>query len=60
VASAWAIFVFPPGFGAVGLLLGLVAWRRGEPRGRWVALAAVVCTLAGLGLGLLPDKFVMN
>ena len=60
VADAWAVFVFPLFFGAVGLVLGVVAWRRGERRGRWVAVAAVVCALAGIGIGLLPDKFVMN
>ena len=60
VAAAWAIFVLPLFFGGVGFVLGAVAVRRGEPRGKWVMLAAVLCALAGLGLGLLPDSFVMN
>jgi Flp pilus assembly protein TadB len=60
VAAAWAIFVLPLFFGAVGVVLGAVAWWRGERRGRWVIVAAVVATLLGLGLGLLPDTFVSS
>jgi hypothetical protein len=60
VAAAWAVFVLPLFCGAVGAVLGGVAWYRGERRGRWVIVAAIVCTLLGLGLALLPDKFVMN
>jgi hypothetical protein len=60
VSAAWAIFVLPLFFGAVGLVLGAVAWKRGETRGRWVMVAAAVGLLLGLGLGLLPDKFVSN
>jgi hypothetical protein len=60
VAAAWAVFVLPLFFGAVGVALGAYAWWRGERRGRWVIVAAVVGLLLGLGLGLLPDKFVSN
>jgi len=60
VAAAWAVFLLPLFFGAVGVALGGYAWWRGETRGRWVILAAVACTLLGLGLGLLPDSFVSN
>jgi MFS family permease len=60
VAAAWAVFVLPLFCGAVGIVLGAYAWRRGERRGRWVIVAAVVGLLLGLGLGLLPDKFVSN
>jgi hypothetical protein len=60
VAAAWAIFVLPLFFGGVGVALGALAWWRGERRGRWVIVAAVVGLLLGLGLGLLPDKFVSN
>jgi Flp pilus assembly protein TadB len=60
VAAAWAIFVLPLVCGGIGLMLGAVAWMRGERRGRWVMVAAVVGLLLGLGLGLLPDKFVSN
>lgn len=60
VATAWAVFLLPLFFGAVGLALGGYAWWRGERRGRWVMLAAVAATLVGLGIGLLPDWFVTN
>jgi hypothetical protein len=60
VCAAWAVFVVPLFFGAVGIALGAYAWWRGERRGRWVIVAAVVGLLLGLGLGLLPDKFVSN
>ncbi len=60
VSAAWAVFVVPLFFGAVGIALGAYAWWRGEERGRWVIVAAIVGLLLGLGLGLLPDKFVSN
>ncbi len=60
VAAGWAAFVLPLFFGAVGVALGAYAWRRGERRGRWVIVAAIACTLFGLALALLPDKFVSN
>jgi hypothetical protein len=60
VAVAWAVFLVPPFFGAVGFALGGYAWWRGERRGRWVMVAAVVATLVGLGISQLPDSFVSN
>ena len=60
VAVGWAVFLLPLFFGTVGFALGGVAWWRGERRGRWVMVAAVVATLIGLGIGLLPDWFVTN
>jgi hypothetical protein len=60
VCAAWAVFVVPLFFGIVGIALGGYAWWRGERRGRWVMVAAIVGLLLGLGLGLLPDKFVSN
>jgi 3-oxoacyl-(acyl-carrier-protein) synthase len=48
------------GIGGVGIALGALAWWRGERRGRWVIVAAILGLLLGLGLGLLPDKFVSN
>jgi hypothetical protein len=60
VCVAWAVFLLPPVFGTVGFVLGAVAWRRGEERGRWVMVAAVVAVLIGLGINLLPDWFVSN
>ena len=60
VAAAWAVFLLPLFFGAVAIALGGYAWWRGERRGRWLILAAVVCMVFGLALGLLPDWFVSN
>ena len=60
VAVGWAVFLLPLFFGTVGFALGGVAWRRGEQRGRWIMVAAVVAALVGLGLSLLPDWFVSN
>jgi hypothetical protein len=60
VAAAWAVFLLPPFFGAVGCALGGYAWWRGERRGRWVMVASVAAIALGLGLSLLPDWFVSN
>ena len=60
VAAGWAVFLLPLFFGTVGVALGGLAWYRGERRGRWIMVAAVVATLLGLGLSLLPDSFVSN
>ena len=60
VAAAWAVFVLPPFFGAVGFALGAYAWWKGERRGRWLMVAAIVAVLVGLGINLLPDWFVSN
>ena len=60
VAVAWAVFLLPLFFGTVGFALGGYAWWRGERRGRWIMIAAVVATLVGLGISQLPDWFVSN
>ena len=60
VAVAWAVFIVPLFFGAIGFALGGYAWWRGERRGRWVMLAAVAATLVGLAITLLPDWFRTN
>jgi hypothetical protein len=60
VLAAMSIFIFWYVLGPVAIGLGGLAIVRGEPRGKWVILAAVVCMLLGLGLMLLPDKFVMT
>jgi hypothetical protein len=58
--AAFAIFVYPLVVGPAGMVLGATAWARGERRGRWIVVAAIVGTVLGLLLGLLPDKFVSN
>jgi hypothetical protein len=58
--AAMAVFVAPYVLGPVGVLLGIVAYARGERRGLWVAAIAVVGLGLGLLLTLLPDKFVSN
>jgi hypothetical protein len=60
VAVAWAVFIVPPFFGAIGFALGGYAWWRGERRGRWVMVAAVAATLVGLAITQLPDWFRTN
>jgi hypothetical protein len=60
VAVGWTVFLLPLFFGAVGLALGGLAWYRGERRGRWIMVAAVVATIVGLLIALLPDWFVSN
>ena len=58
--AGMAIFVIPLVLGPVAMILGVVAIKKGEPRGKWVIVAAAVCIVLGLLLGLLPDKFVVT
>jgi len=58
--AGMAIFVIPLVLGPVAMILGGVAIKKGEPRGKWVIVAAAVCIVLGLLLGLLPDKFVVT
>jgi hypothetical protein len=58
VFAAMSTFVFWYVLGPAAIALGVVAVVRGEPRGRWVVVAGAVCMLVGLGLSLLPDRFV--
>jgi MFS family permease len=58
--AGMAIFVIPLVLGPVAMILGWLAIRKGEPRGKWVIVAAAVCIVLGLLLGLLPDKFVVT
>ena len=58
--AAMSVFVLWYVLGPVAIALGALAVVRGEPRGKWVVVAAVVCMLAGFGISLLPETFVMN
>ena len=58
--AAMAIFVIPLVLGPVAMILGWLAIRKGEPRAKWVIVAAPICIVLGLLLALLPDKFVVT
>ena len=58
--AAMSIFIFWYVLGPIALVLGILAVVRGEPRGKWVILAAVVCMLLGYGLMALPDDFTLT
>ncbi len=58
--AAMAIFVIPLLLGPLAMILGGVAIKKGEPRGKWVIVAAPVCIVLGLLLAMLPDKFVVT
>jgi hypothetical protein len=53
VAAALAVVVLPPLFGLAGIVLGGLAWRRGDSLGRAAAAISVVTTGVGLALGAL-------
>ena len=57
---AISIFISWYVLGPIAVVLGVLAILRGEPRGKWVILAALVCMLLGLGLMALPDDFTMT
>lgn len=56
--AAFAVWVFPPLLGGLGIVLGGVAVLKGERRGWWVVGAAIVGMLLGFGLNALPQDFV--
>jgi hypothetical protein len=58
--AALSVFILWYILGPIAIVLGVLAMLRGEPRGKWVVLAALVCMLAGFGISLLPETFVMN
>ncbi len=58
--AGMAIFVIPLVLGPVAMIVGWLAMRKGEPRAKWVILAAPVCVVLGLLLAALPDKFVVT
>jgi hypothetical protein len=58
--AGWSVWVLPWAFGPLGMLLGGIAYARGERRGRWVVLVAAVAMVFGILFALLPDKFAEN
>jgi hypothetical protein len=42
------------------MILGALAYRKGEKRAKWLVLAAVVCTIAGALITTLPDRWVTS
>ncbi len=57
-AAAFAIWLFPIALGLVAIALGIAAIVRGEPRGRWVIVMALVCVPIGLFIAWLPQDVV--
>jgi hypothetical protein len=57
-AAAFAIWIFPIALGLVSIALGVAAIARGEPRGRWVIVLALVCVPLGLFIAWLPQDVV--
>lgn len=57
-AAAFAIWLFPIVLGIVAIALGIAAMVRGEPRGRWVIVLALVCVPLGLFIASLPQDVV--
>jgi hypothetical protein len=51
VCAVLALVLLPPLFGLLGLALGLVGYKRNDRYGLHVAIASVVCLVAGLVLG---------
>jgi hypothetical protein len=60
VCCAWTPFILWFAFGPAALVLGVLAYRQGEKRAKWLVLAAVLCMIAGIIMNNLPDKFVSN
>jgi hypothetical protein len=57
-AAAFSIWLLPLFLGPVAIALGVAAILRGEPRGKWVILLAVVCAPLGLLVAWLPDDIL--
>ncbi|WP_327149681.1 hypothetical protein [Nocardia sp. NBC_01329] len=53
VCAAVSLLFCPIVFGAAGIVLGVVGHIRGEPLGKWAAIAAAICLVVGVAIGLL-------
>lgn len=63
VCAALALVICPIIFGPAGIILGLIGHSKGEPLGRWAAIAAGVAMLLGFVIGfavlntdIVPDQ----
>ncbi len=59
-AAAFSIWLWPIALGLAAVALGIAAIVRGEPRGRWVIVMAVVCVPIGLFVATLPADVIGN
>lgn len=48
VMAAIALVLFPPVFGVAGVVLGVIGHSKGDPLGKWAAVAAVVAIVLGM------------
>ncbi|WP_433491024.1 hypothetical protein [Nocardia grenadensis] len=53
VCAAVSLLFCPIVFGAAGIVLGVIGHIRGEPLGKWAAIAAALCLVVGVVVGLL-------
>lgn len=60
ISCAWAPFILWWFFGPLAAIFGLLAYRKGEKRAKWLVLAAVLCTIAGAVIMALPDHWVTS
>jgi len=60
VVAGAAMWIFPPVLFVGGMILAGVAWRRGDPLAKWVALAVFVGALMGQVINWLPESFVTS
>ena len=51
VCAVLALALVPPVFGILGLVLGLVGYKKNDRPGLYVAIAAVVCAVVGMIVG---------
>jgi hypothetical protein len=56
VGAAVSVFFIPILFGLVGIVLGIVGHTRGEPLGKWAAVASGICMIVGMLLGALATR----
>ena len=52
VCAIVAILFLPILFGPAAIVLGIVAYRKGDRLGMWAAIAGAVCMIAGFAIGV--------